>query len=436
MAIGLPAASPSEASDGSTAGGQCGDEGITLVLRNPDLQVQEDGLIHASGWFFIQFQAVGPNADRVSHITFSFGKANPTDQNSCEGPVWFTGEYLMNYRGDYNAEDGFFVPINTTLVPDGDYGAAIHAYDSGGTEIKRFWVEAVVDNDAGDKVIPWPKILPGDGQQQSDASGVTIEFAEALSGIEAFIDGEPIALEPWEGRAYDDDAIPSNEPGGPAEGLCATGQCNQRVWGPAYQYTGPVEDDDIIKVVARDAAGNVATKIVHLLDPTAGGIVTTEQVRFDMQVAQDTVEAPSGGTANFDFTFTNIGQTEAHVDLLWDNQGPLTPRWEPDHVVVPGGERVNAALHVSVPGNVTSGTFPITAVGGYESGTGPAQVEVPVTVVVGEGGPVGNQTGNETEETGDALSDSGGGSPATGLIMAAAAAALVVLARRRGDRDA
>ncbi|HLE48296.1 MAG TPA: hypothetical protein VI818_08370, partial [Candidatus Thermoplasmatota archaeon] len=177
--------------------GQCG---VKLVLKNPDLQEASDGFIHASGWFFIQFQAVGPDADRVKSFAFSFGKAAPDGYSNCNvGGQAVTGAYILNYRGDYTPEDGFFVPINTTLVRDDEYGAAVHAYDqpnAQGREIGRFYAKARVENGCAvmgcrdkttadilkqDKVKPWPRVLPGDGKQTNgDVKGLTIEFAESV----------------------------------------------------------------------------------------------------------------------------------------------------------------------------------------------------------------------------------------------------------------
>src|SRR5688500_5980008 len=80
--------------------------GVKLVLKNPDLQGDASGVISASGWFFIQFQAIGPGSERVDSFTFSFGRSVPPQAQSCATPVWITGAYLLNYRGDYTPEDG------------------------------------------------------------------------------------------------------------------------------------------------------------------------------------------------------------------------------------------------------------------------------------------------------------------------------------------
>jgi hypothetical protein len=114
---------------------QCGE--LQLVFRNADLQRRSDGFVHASGSFFAQFQAIGPTADEITFFGFSFGPVqSPIEDDTevggmtvCDAPpqAWFTGAYILNYRADTNPDDGFFINLQTDLVPDGTYAAAEHA---------------------------------------------------------------------------------------------------------------------------------------------------------------------------------------------------------------------------------------------------------------------------------------------------------------------
>ncbi len=438
----------------ATSADDTGACGVTLVLRNPDLTPDEQGFFHASGWFFIQFQAIGEGAENVDYFTFSFGKPAPNDYSNCDTPEWITGAYLKDYRGDYNAEDGFFVPINTTLVPDGEYGAAVHAYDANDNEVGRFWVKAIVDNCDGDgrcgddaaqvvahdEVMPWPIVLPGDGKQTRDVNGITIEFAEALQSVEASINGEPIELTPWEGKAYDDDATPGNDgEGGPTDITCTSDAhpgCTKRVWGPAFKWEGEIAENDVIKVRAVDLAGNTATKILHLLDPNAGGIIPGATVNLDVQVDESIKQTSRGIPEDFHFTLVNAGGADAHVNLFAepDNRDVTRASWSPNHVVVPPGERAQAKLTVSPDASVDNGDMHVTARFEYQSGAEIIEETLVTTLVVGEGGelpaePVGNQTGNAT-----GLED-GGDSPALGAfaVTLGVLAAAVAFGRRRSD---
>ncbi|MGB1585440.1 MAG: hypothetical protein ACPHID_00135 [Thermoplasmatota archaeon] len=219
---------------------QCGD--IQLIFRNPDLQRENDGNIHAQGSFFAQFQAIGPDADKITFFGFSFGPApSPIQDDSgvCDTPpgTWLTGAYILNYRADTNPDDGFFINLQTDLVPDGAYTAAVHAYDANNQELARAWTNALVDNCDGDpparcdgdtaqhanqdQTAPWPILLPGDGDIEAapdtpDGATLTIEFAEALSDLQVTINGndETQNLTEWPGRQWDDDLIPGYGPAG------------------------------------------------------------------------------------------------------------------------------------------------------------------------------------------------------------------------------
>ncbi|MCA1819983.1 MAG: hypothetical protein LC620_08060, partial [Halobacteriales archaeon] len=92
------------------------DDSLLLIFKNPDLQPQPDGFIHAQGQFFAQFQAIGKDADKIKVFGFSFGPdTRDFDEQSCAAPVWVTGTYVPNYRADRDATDGFFIPVKTML---------------------------------------------------------------------------------------------------------------------------------------------------------------------------------------------------------------------------------------------------------------------------------------------------------------------------------
>lgn len=424
--------------------------GVRLVLKNPDLQANLQNRIAASGWFFIQFQAVGDGADRVASFTFSFGKPIPDALQSCSTPRWVTGLYLQDYRGDYSPEDGFFVPINTTLVPDGEYAAAVHAYDQAGTEIGRFFLTADVDNDCQsfgcrdrtaeqvrvkDRVMPWPRVLPGDGVQTNDVEGLTVEFAEPVTDVHAYLNGNETPLEEWEGAPMDDDAQPGND-----EEPCpvqAQYACLKRVWGPAFKWEGQIVQNDVIRVTATDLNENRVEKILHLLDPTQGGIVSGDVVEIDISVDRTTVSVGPGQTGQYGFAFVSLSQVEAHVNLpVQFDERSLTARFSPDHVVVGPGERRTADLLVTPKEGVESGTFLLNAKPTWRSEGQDVSKEFPLSFIVGsgEGGNlVGNQSGDPNATAAEGT-DGGGGAPGPGFVAAlgvAVAAALFVRARRK-----
>ncbi|MBI2076988.1 MAG: hypothetical protein HYT80_01265 [Euryarchaeota archaeon] len=430
--------------------GQCG---VKLVLKNPDLQEASDGFIHASGWFFIQFQAVGPDADRVKSFAFSFGKAAPDGYANCNlGGQAVTGAYILNYRGDYTPDDGFFVPINTTLVRDDEYGAAVHAYDqpnAQGREIGRFYAKARVENGCAvmgcrdkttaeilrqDKVMPWPRVLPGDGKQTNgEVKGLTIEFAESIKEVHAYINGNETPLAPWAGVPMDDDAIPGND--NQACSPVPAPACVKRVWGPAFQSEVMPAQNEIIRVVAVDLNNNRVEKIIHLLDPTQGGIVSGDDVKIDVSVDATTKAVGTGQQGEFKFTFVSLSATEAHVNLPAEfDQNSLEGGFFPNHVVVPPGGRAHASLFLTPKSHIQDGDFAIKATPTWRSQGQDVSKAFELTLVVGKGGPVGTGAGNATaNETAGAKAASGeGGVPAPGgVAVGAALMAAVVGARRR-----
>lgn len=423
--------------------------GVQLVLKNPDLQANLQGRIVASGWFFIQFQAIGAGAQNVKSFTFSFGQPLPDQLQSCSTPAWVTGAYLQDYRGDFTPEDGFFVPINTTLVPDGTYGAAVHAYDGSETEIGRFFVTAQVANGCAlarcqdrtaeqirtmDKIIPWPRVLPGDGIQTNDVGGLTMEFAEPVKDVQAFVNGNATTLEPWAGVEMDDDFQPRND-----QTACSpqpAPACVKRVWGPAYHAALTIQQNDVIRVLATDLNENRVEKILHLLDPTQGGIISGDTVEIDISVDETTKHVGAGQTGAYVFAFTSLSSSDAHVNLpIQYDESKLTARFSPDHVVVKPGERATATLEVSGKPGVESGTFLLSAKPTWRSGGEDVSKEFPLSFIIGSGeGGSGLGKNAATNETAVAAADADAGTPAPGIFLAMGAAVGAAAVVRRRSR--
>lgn len=420
--------------------------GVQLVLKNPDLQANLEGRITASGWFFIQFQAIGAGAENVDSFTFSFGEPIPDQLQNCSAPRWVTGAYLQDYRGDFTPEDGFFVPINTTLVPDGTYGAAVHAYDAAGMEVGRFFVSADVRNGCAqprctdrtaeqlrvmDKILPWPRVLPGDGIQTNEIGGLTVEFAEPVRDVQAFINGNETPLEEWEGVPMDDDFQPRND-----NTACSPQPaplCVKRVWGPAFHSSVVIQQNDVVRVVATDLNENRVEKILHLLDPTQGGIVSGDAIDIDITVDQTTKSVGAGQSGEFVFAFTSLGGSDAHVNLpIQFDESKLEARFTPDHVVVKPGQRATATLFVSGKEGVSSGTFLLTAKPTWRSGGQDVSKEFPLSFIIGTGEGGNIAASNSTEPGGNAKTTQAEGSPGLGIVVAAGIVLAVALGRRRG----
>jgi hypothetical protein len=386
----------------------CGD--IQLVFRNPDLQPQSDGFIHAQGQFFAQFQAIGKDADKIKVFGFSFGPQTADfDETSCTAPAWVTGAYLPNYRADSDPTDGFFIPIKTFLVPDGTYAAAVHAYDGAGSELARFWAKAVVDNcdsaptpaqekcdtnaaqlTAHDKTAPWPIILPGDGQAPSGHK-LTIEFGEALSNHTVYLNGKDITgeLKEWAGRLWDGDYVPDYGPygvGGPLPHCQAPSPVQScEKYGPAYEWLGrDLADSDVIRVEATDLAGNKAVKDVHIGSSVAGGAVTDAEPKLEYSVDHLQATASAGKSAVYHFKISNNGGGTGHPFAEAKVPAGWTYEWQPVHVVVPPGETKDQELVVTVPAKAPDGKYLVNATLTYEAAGAQKVLAQPLDVVVGQ----------------------------------------------------
>ncbi len=454
----------------------CGD--IQIIFRNPDLQPGADGFIRASGQLFAQFQAIGEGADEISTFGFSFG-VHTVDFDSaavCSAPdsaLWYSGQQIINYRADTNPDDGFFINLQTALVPDGQYSAAVSAYDANDKELARFWAKAIVENctqDTGgvpvqrcdsdpaqlqetDSTMPWPIILPGDGQLPEGEIGFTLEFAEELSNLTVTLNGQDITgeLEQWDGRLWDDDLKPGYGPNGLLGDSDATAECNTTLpdvqnvhhceyLGVAYRWTArPLEDVDVLRVEARDLSGNLARKDIHVGSSVGGGAITQAAAIVTMTAEEVRKVVGPGSGVDFPFQFVNQGGGDGHVNLIAEGPEGWNARWEPVHVVVPPGGTTSGSVIAKPPAGTAPGTYTINASAEYP-GEGGLTKKITQTLTVevnpsaGSGGASGTGTGTDTGagvDEGDAGKDSPG--VGTLLVLALLGVAAVAARRRPGN---
>ncbi len=423
----------------------CGD--IQLVFRNPDLQPGGDGKIHAQGQFFAQFQAIGAGADKIAVFGFSFSPlpVQTDESTTCAAPVWVSGAYIPNYRADLNPDDGFFIPLITPLVPDGEYNAAVHAYDANNNELARFWTLAVVDNcddsapggrcdgDAAqnlkhDKTAPWPMILPGDGKPL-EGHKLTIEFGEALASFSVHLNGKDVTaqMKEWPGRVWDADLTPDYGPnglGGKLPQCTAPAPVQSCIkYGPAYEFTDrDLTSADTIHVEAVDLAGNKAVKDIHIGSSVDGGAITQ-----GIPILVDSVEtleqqAEPGHSAVFKFTITNQGAGDGHPFADATVPGGWTFEWQPTHVVVGPGETKKQELVVNVPAGAAHGLYKVNATLNYRAGSEDKVLTQQLTVGVGA---------STAGEAAKASAQAASGAKASPLPLPFVALAFALLARRR-----
>jgi hypothetical protein len=432
---------------------ECGP--FEIVFRNPDLQPGTDGFIRASGAFFAQFQVIGEGADAVTKMGFSFGvyTADFDESQVCSNPpqAWFTGQQILNYRADTDPSDGFFINLQTPLVPDGEYTAAVHAYDASDNELGRFWAKAIVkncdaagpvppprcDGDAAqnlnnDRTMPWPMVLPGDGLSLPEGTtGFSLEFAEDLSNLTVYLNGQDITtqMEQWEGRLWDDDLIPGYGPYG--LGSILVPECSQQPpqecthLGVAYRWnTRPLTNDDVLRVEAVDLAGNRAVKDIHIGSSVAGGAITDAAPNLQITVDEVRKSTTPGQPVVFRFQITNSGGGTAHPFTSNDGPEGWTLEWTPHKPVAPGASDVQE-LTVTPPAGTATGEYAVNATISYpEAGTQKANVYELKVDVAGSG--VGPNGMNST-------SDAPGGKESPGLgpfLVLLVVAAAVLVARR------
>lgn len=427
-----------------------------IVFRNPDLQPDAaTGFITAEGAFFAQFQVIGEGADAVTTMGFSFGvyTVDFDESSVCSLPpeAWFSGQQILNYRADTDASDGFFINLQTPLVPDGEYTAAVHAYNAANEELGRFWAKAIVDNcddsatagrcdgDAAqnakhDRTGPWPMILPGDGLKLPDGTtGFSLEFAEELSNLLVLLNGQDITaeLEKWEGREWDDDLLPGYGPYG--LGAILVPECSQQPpqecthLGVAYRWnTRPMTGTDVIRVEATDMSGNLAVKDIHIGSSVAGGAIT--DAAPNLQITVDGVKKTTapGQPVLFRFDITNSGGGTAHP--FTSSAGPegWTLEWTP-HNPVDAGQKDTQELTVTPPASALPGDYQVNATISYPEGGQQRDNVYNLTVTI-DGTPQTVAPGAVgTGKTGGAKGSPG--APMAALLLALGAAVAVL--RRR-----
>lgn len=371
---------------------------LVLVFLNPDLsKIDESGYGHASGKFFVQFQARGPKAMEIDKLYFSFGK--PAGSAVCDAAEWYTeGAFIKNYRADFDWKDGFFVPINTLNVPDGEYIAALSAYSATGTELVRYWAKYKVENGCTrlgcqpaeyveqDKILPWPMILPGDGIRTDGKAGLYIEVGEPVKEVKAWLgthDGQKLLeLTNATPPLRDDDPfpdVPSSPTGEPTTLECAgvdpqtTNFCAKQ-WGMAWEWPGVIGDEAVIRVRLVDLNGNVGEKVVHVGDPTIGGRVSggAPELQFDIpEVAQST---DSEGRAVWNVTYKSLADDGVHGDVFLHNldgsaiAAPFTGRVQPNHVMMGGHEERTGTVTIVAGPDATPGSYEFQLVVNYLAG--------------------------------------------------------------------
>lgn len=294
---------------------------IQIAGAHPDLAPQDDGKIHSDGDYFSQLLLRGSDASQVEEIGFSFGVGPPSPQHY----PGYAG--LWDFRTDATPEDGWMIPLTSSDTPDGEYRFAVHAYANAGdpsSEIARFWGAAVVENEDGDDIGPWPWILPGETSQPTNphgVSGVTIEFAEQAEA-QLWVDGREVQLTNWTPPPRDDDEIPRH-----------TVDSESRVLGSGYKWEGALETETVLRVEAVDEAGNRVTK---------GALVG---VGIDNPVVEvqlpDTPPAPGpDGETEATVEVANIGLRTGNVTLSTQAPDGVSAQLEPAEVTLnPGASK-------------------------------------------------------------------------------------------------
>lgn len=436
--------------------GCCGD--LTLVLLNPDIAPGSDGFIRASGNLFIQFQAIGAAASEIETFGFSFGAYTsqfPDDVCDLPPDAWFTGQQVLNYRADTDPNDGFFINLQTGLVPDGQYTAAVHAFDGNDVELARFWASAIVSNcdtavdpagqvercgdDAAqmirnDATMPWPIVLPGDGLTTADVNGFTVEFPEELSEVAVFLNGEDVTdqLEPFDGREWDNDYFPGYGPRGLSAILVP--ECSQQppqtcsTLGESYQWTQrALTALDVVRIEATDMNGNFASKDLHIGSGVTSGAITDNIPILTWAVDKARQEIDAGATALFKFTIQNSGGDTGHPFADQVVPEGWTYEWQPVHVPVASGDTEDQEFLVTAPAGAAPGDYTIKALMNYTQGGAPKTLDQVLTVTVAEGGLAGSVPDPNAEPEGSEEKDS----PAPAAVMLVVALAAVAAVRRR-----
>lgn len=326
----------------------------------------------------------------------------------CEKP-WLPGIQLYSYRTDADPTDGFHVPIDTPAVPDGPYGYVLYACTESEFEdcqprsaeesnlVAAVWGQAEVFNDRGespqgwgndpdpmaDFIKPWPRVVPGDGDHPADFENpcdvpaeqcVTIDFTENVTRVDVFFNGINVTseLEEWTPPIMDDDLQPGNDgeqcPGGenipPDEfpGADTFRVCRKVVWGSGWAWAAPqpFEEQDEIRVVAVDVAGNVGEKTIAFQDETRGGVIELIETDLEVDIQPKELRVRPGDSKVFEMTIRNLGEQDiAHVFPEIDAPPELDVRLGNTHIDVPPGENATVPFQAGPTAEAAEGEYPL-----------------------------------------------------------------------------
>ncbi len=462
---------------------QCGD--LQLIFGNSDLNrdmQSDEGIVYAEGSFFIQFQAIGDGAEDITRFSFSFGKSHEDINNNevlnCneslpDNPLGkgTAGVYIPFYRSDFDAEDGFFIPIETRNVPDGEYAAAVHAYTGdfpNYQEVARAWAMAEVvncegtgesycngeefDDDpdviANDNTNPWAWVLPGDGEQSDDEDGLTIEILEPVVEITALVNGEEVQLDNWTPPPRDRDVMPLNDPGGELEGCVADAAplCIHEEYSEGWSWDGDIEIGDVIQIEAIDRNGNEVFRSIFW-DGEGGGAIDVDfpQIDFNLVSSPDqTIKA--GEELRYDMRIENTGGSQAHVDFWLSLNGgdqfkqidreEIQAEWmdmsddhgHPTHIHLDPGQVKEIYVDIFTNEQTPNGTYELEAALKYPALGEEVSRERTLNITVD--GVVEPQDENETDDDTE-IEDS----PLFGPMVATGTVLLVALIVRQRRRD-
>ncbi|MEA3136545.1 MAG: NPCBM-associated, domain of alpha-galactosidase [Thermoplasmata archaeon] len=442
-ALGLVAVAPPAQAQIQSCG-----EGLELFIRNPDIIPDQQGVFKVSGSLLVQFQVIGERADEIEAFALSFGSDIPTGDEVCALPsqAWVTGVYLEGYSVDLDKSDGFFIAINSNgqTSPQADLGVAVHGYNAAHQEVARFWGIVRLDHCGGqpslgcpdtdfpDFTMPWPILLPGDGIKTL-VDGFSFEFNERLSALTVELNGENVTdqIEEWAERpTWDQDNFPDGGPGGIFLGTVPP--CSQPapiqtcgpLSGPGYKWTKrPLNDNDIVRLIATDLKGNVAIKEIHIGSSVAGGTISDGLPVLQMTFDQSSVIAEPGTTASLGMRLQNTGGGTAHPFARADVPPGWTYEWVPGHQPVPPGGTTQQQLDVHVPANATTGRYPVRAIIEYRQGQVDKTLESALNVDVNANAPkAGDGNGTAAEATAK-------GAPLPPVLPLVAVAIAVLVAR-------
>lgn len=410
----------------------CGQDryGVQLRFHNPDLNawndpvpegypVDNDPDIVESSWHaFIQFQAVVNESrqvaqdmgllDEIETFWFGFGPikeaavAGPLD--NCEKP-WAPGIQIYSSFSDTDPGDGFHIGLNTTLVPDGSYGAIVYACtestedrckpDGDDDLVAATWSRVLVYNGQDqcgpddrecmrqvDFVKPWPKVLPGDGGQTEEAiceeigadlaRCLTIEFSEDIQDLRFTFNGVDRSDEVTLQRRTD-----GSDP-------------SELGYSETYAWEAPraFERNDELRVRATDRAGNVANKTISFRDDTRGGVIPLIRADVDVTVEPDRRRVRPGESKTFQIHLRNTGADTAHVFPSIRPAEGAQAKIADDHIDVPGGANATVLLQAGPTANASEGEYPIETAFEYIAGNRRRSTKVFPTVVADEDAPL------------------------------------------------